>query len=173
MSDVDGVLDADPRLVPQAALLPSLSYGEATIFASLGAKVLHYRTMEPAAEAGMEVSVRNTFAPERPGTRITDRESGGGLRCVALRRGVAIDIPCGDGRERRVASVVCIGTPEKGDLKAGKNCLRKAKIPFLHAGVASAGLVFYVAADAAEGALRALHSGLITPSRAREREAVA
>ena len=174
MSDVDGVLDADPRLVPGAALLPSLSYGEETIFASLGAKVLHYRTMEPAAESGTEVSVRNTFAPERPGTRITDQESGRGLRCVALRRGVAIDIPCGDGCERRVASVVCIGTPEKGDLKAGKKCLRKAKIPFLHAGVAAAGLVFYVAADAAEEALRALHEGLITPSRAsREREAVA
>ncbi len=175
MSDVDGVLDADPRLVPDAALLPRLSYGEATIFASLGAKILHHRTMEPAAEAGIEVFVRNTFAPEKAGTRITDRESGPGLRCVALRHGLPVEIPCGDGKKRRVASVVCIGEPENGDLKRGKRCLRKAKIPFLHAGEASAGLVFYAAADVAEDALRVLHAGLVTPSRALadQREEVA
>lgn len=170
MTDVDGVLDADPRLVPDAALLPTLSYGEATIFASLGAKVLHHLTMQPAAEAGIEVSVRNTFAPEHPGTRITDRESGEGLRCVALRLGVPVEIPCSNGRERRVASVVCIGAPGKGDLKRGKQVLRKAKVPSIHAGAASAGLVFYVAADVAEDALRALHRGLITPARAAARE---
>lgn len=63
MSDVDGVLDADPRLVPGASLMPRLSYREAGVFAGLGAKVLHPRTMEPAEEAGIEVYVRNTFAP--------------------------------------------------------------------------------------------------------------
>ena len=71
MSDVDGVLDADPRLVPEAARLPRLSYEEATLFASLGAKVLHPKTMEPASEAGIEVLVRNTFNPESPGTRVS------------------------------------------------------------------------------------------------------
>ncbi len=172
MSDVDGVLDADPRIVPDAALLPSLSYGEATIFASLGAKVLHHRTMEPAAEAGIEVRVRNTFAPGHPGTVITDRKSGRGLRCVALRRGLSVEVPCSNGRAG-IASVVCIGTPEDGDLKRGKLALRRARIPYLHAGVASAGLVFYVGADVAEEALRALHAGVISPSREREREEVA
>ncbi|MDQ3568590.1 MAG: aspartate kinase, partial [Actinomycetota bacterium] len=78
MSDVDGVLDADPRLVPDATLLPRLSYREAGDFASLGAKVLHPKTMEPASETGIEVHVRNTFAPERPGTRVSGFEEGPG-----------------------------------------------------------------------------------------------
>ena len=96
MSDVDGVLDADPRLVPDASLMPRLSYREAGIFAGLGAKVLHPRTMEPASEAGIEVFVRNTFAPEGAGTHVTGFDPGSGVRCVALRQNVAMEIPCTD-----------------------------------------------------------------------------
>ncbi|MBA3473241.1 MAG: aspartate kinase, partial [Rubrobacter sp.] len=148
MSDVEGILDADPRVVPGAALMPQLSYREATLFATLGAKVLHPKTMEPASEAGIEVFVRNSFDPASPGTRISDRGYGEGLRCVALRRDLAIEIPCTQGREKRVASVVCIGTPEDGDLARGTRCLKEAGIPPLHAGVSSAGLVFFVSKEA-------------------------
>ncbi len=161
MSDVEGILDADPRVVPGAALMPQLSYREATLFATLGAKVLHPKTMEPASEAGIEVFVRNSFDPASPGTRISDRGYGEGLRCVALRRDLAIEIPCTQGREKRVASVVCIGTPEDGDLARGTRCLKEAGIPPLHAGVSSAGLVFFVSKEAGEEALRTLHAGLI------------
>ena len=105
MSDVDGVLDADPRLVPGASLMPRLSYREAGVFAGLGAKVLHPRTMEPAEEAGIEVFVRNTFAPEGPGTHVTGFEPGAGVRCVALGQNVAMEIPCTDGREGRAAMI--------------------------------------------------------------------
>jgi aspartate kinase len=162
MSDVEGVLDADPRVVPGAALMPRLSYQEATLFATLGAKVLHPKTMEPASEAGIEVFVRDSFDPASLGTRISDRGYGEGLRCVALRRDLAIEIPCTQGREKRVASVVCIGVPEDGDLARGTRCLREAGIPPLHAGVSSAGLVFFVSKEAGEEALRVLHAGLIS-----------
>jgi aspartokinase len=168
MTDVDGVLDADPRLVPDAALMPELSYREATLFATLGAKVLHRRTMEPASEAGIEVLVRNTFRPTAPGTRITDREERPGLTCVALRHDVPVEVPCGNGHRSRAASVVCIGTPEGGDLKRGIRLLRKARIPMLHAGTAKAGLVFFVAAEHAEAALRTLHAGLIPSPAERD-----
>lgn len=162
MSDVAGVLEADPRVVPGAALLPRLSYREATLFATLGAKILHPKTMEPASEAGIEVFVRDSFDPASPGTRISDRGYEEGLRCVALRRNLAIEIPCTQGRERRVASVVCIGTPEDGDLARGTRCLKEAGIPPLHAGVSGAGLVFFVSNEAGEEALRTLHAGLIS-----------
>jgi aspartokinase len=162
MSDVAGVLDADPRVVPGVALLPRLSYREATLFATLGAKILHPKTMEPASEAGIEVFVRDSFDPASPGTRISDRGYEEGLRCVALRRDLAIEIPCTQGRERRVASVVCIGTPEDGDLARGTRCLKEAGIPPLHAGVSGAGLVFFVSNEAGEEALRTLHAGLIS-----------
>jgi aspartate kinase len=161
MSDVDGVLDADPRLVPGASLMPRLSYREAGVFAGLGAKVLHPRTMEPAEEAGIEVFVRNTFAPEGAGTHVTGFDPGSGIRCVALRQNVAMEIPCTDGREGRAAMVVCIGSPDDDDLKRGRRCLREAGIPVQHFGIAAAGLVFVVAADVGLDALRALHAGLI------------
>jgi aspartate kinase len=163
MSDVDGVLDADPRLVPGASLMPRLSYREAGVFAGLGAKILHPRTMEPAEEAGIEVYVRNTFAPEGAGTHVTGFDPGAGVRCVALRQNVAMEIPCTDGREGRAAMIVCIGSPEEEDLKRGRRCLRKAGIPVQHFGIAAAGLVFVVAADVGLDALRALHAGLIPP----------
>jgi aspartate kinase len=163
MSDVDGVLDADPRLVPGASLMPRLSYREAGVFAGLGAKVLHPRTMEPAEEAGIEVYVRNTFAPEGAGTHVTGFDPGAGVRCVALRQNVAMEIPCTDGREGRAAMVVCIGSPDEDDLKRGRRCLREAGIPVQHFGIAAAGLVFVVAADVGLDALRALHAGLIPP----------
>jgi aspartate kinase len=163
MSDVDGVLDADPRLVPDASLMPRLSYREAGVFAGLGAKVLHPKTMEPAEEAGIEVYVRNTFAPEGVGTHVTGFDPGAGVRCVALRQNVAMEIPCTDGREGRAAMVVCIGLPDDDDLKRGRRCLREAGIPVQHFGIAAAGLVFVVAADVGLDALRALHAGLIPP----------
>ena len=162
MSDVEGVLDADPRVVPGAALLPRLSYREATLFATLGAKVLHPNTMEPASKAGIKVIVRDTFDPASSGTHISNRGYEEGLRCVALRRDLAIEIPCTQGREKRVASVVCIGIPEDGDLARGTRCLKEAGIPPLHAGVSSAGLVFFVSDVAGEEALRVLHDGLIS-----------
>jgi bifunctional aspartokinase / homoserine dehydrogenase 1 len=69
-TDVDGVLSADPRLVPEAVLLDRLSYSEACELAYFGAKVIHPQTMAPVFERGLPLIIRNTFAPEKPGTRI-------------------------------------------------------------------------------------------------------
>lgn len=162
MSDVDGVLDADPRLVPDAALLPSLSYREAGDFAELGAKVLHPRTMEPAAEVGMEVLVRNTFNPECPGTRVTGSVEEEGVRCVALRPSLSIELPCATGHRREASAVVCIGSPDERDLRRGQEELRRSGINPVHAGIVAAGLVFVVFEERAEEALRVLHEGLVS-----------
>ena len=164
MSDVDGVLDADPRLVPEATLMPRLSYREAGLFAALGAKVLHPKTMEPASEANIEVRVRNTFNLGCAGTSVAEYEDGEGVRCVALRRRFAVEAPCAPGHKRKAAAVVCIGVPTDGDLALGLRCLREAGISTLHAGPAMAGLVFVVGAEADEEALRALHAGLLSPA---------
>lgn len=74
-TDVDGVLSADPRRVPDAALVPSLSYHEATELAYFGAKVVHPQAIEPAVQSKIPVYVKNTFRPECPGTRIADERS--------------------------------------------------------------------------------------------------
>jgi len=69
-TDVDGVMTADPRLVPEARTLPAISFAEATELAYFGAKVIHPRTMQPVAERGIPIWIKNTFRPEHPGTRI-------------------------------------------------------------------------------------------------------
>jgi aspartate kinase len=73
-TDVDGVLTADPRILPQARLVDRLSYGEAHDLASYGAKVLHPGTITPAVHRGIPVLVRNSHNPAAPGTLVTDRE---------------------------------------------------------------------------------------------------
>ena len=69
-TDVDGVLSADPRLVPDAQVIDSLSYSEAMELAYFGAKVIHPQTMAPAVDDGIPIWIRNTFAPEKAGTLI-------------------------------------------------------------------------------------------------------
>ena len=71
-TDVDGVLSADPRRVPDATVIDSLSYHEAMELAYFGAKVIHPQTMAPAVEKRIPIWIRNTFAPERSGTLICE-----------------------------------------------------------------------------------------------------
>ncbi len=69
-TDVDGVLSADPRLVPNAQVIDQLSYNEAMELAYFGAKVIHPQTMEPAVARDIPIYIRNTFASEKQGTLI-------------------------------------------------------------------------------------------------------
>jgi aspartokinase/homoserine dehydrogenase 1 len=70
-TDVDGVLSADPRLVPDAVCLPMLSYAEACELAYFGARVLHPQTMAPAMQRELPIRIRNSRNPEAPGTMIS------------------------------------------------------------------------------------------------------
>lgn len=72
-TDVDGVLSADPRIVPEATVVDSLSYQEAMELAYFGAKVIHPQTMAPAVAREIPIWIRNTFAPDKPGTIICAR----------------------------------------------------------------------------------------------------
>ena len=69
-TDVDGVLSADPRRVPNAQVIDSLSYSEAMELAYFGAKVIHPQTMAPAIGRSIPIYIRNTFNPDGPGTLI-------------------------------------------------------------------------------------------------------
>ncbi|HWP02368.1 MAG TPA: aspartate kinase, partial [Gemmatimonadaceae bacterium] len=70
-TDVDGMLTADPRLVPTARLVDRLSFDEASELASFGAKVLHPATVAPAVRLGIPVCVLNSRRPQGLGTLIT------------------------------------------------------------------------------------------------------
>ncbi|WP_386687575.1 bifunctional aspartate kinase/homoserine dehydrogenase I [Lonepinella sp. MS14437] len=73
-TDVDGVFTCDPRLVPDARLLPSLSYREAMELSYFGAKVIHPRTIGPLVEPQIPCLIKNTGNPEAPGSVIDGKE---------------------------------------------------------------------------------------------------
>jgi aspartokinase/homoserine dehydrogenase 1 len=91
-TDVDGVLTADPRLVPEARTLGEISYNEAAELAYFGAKVLHPKTLRPVSEAGIPVWIRNSFAPERRGTKITatGHPTARGVKAITAISGVSL-----------------------------------------------------------------------------------
>jgi aspartate kinase len=89
-TDVDGLMTADPRLVPSAQTLPEASYDEAAELAYFGAKVLHPATVLPLVERGIPVRIKNSLRPAHPGTIVSRRAapSAGAVRSIASRRGV-------------------------------------------------------------------------------------
>src|SRR5580658_2783748 len=91
-TDVDGVLTADPRLVPDARTIPDISYREAAELAYFGAKVLHPKTLRAVMRAGIPVWIRNSFEPERTGTKITPqgRSNGGGVKALTAVKDVTL-----------------------------------------------------------------------------------
>ncbi|MGY8796777.1 MAG: aspartate kinase, partial [Woeseiales bacterium] len=74
-TDVNGVMSADPRRVPDAQVIHSLSYNEAMELAYFGASVIHPQTLGPAIENDIAVVIRNSFQPELPGSRISTLQS--------------------------------------------------------------------------------------------------
>lgn len=91
-TDVDGIMSADPRLVPDAKILDEITYREAAELAYNGAKVLHPRTLAPLMEKGIPVWSKNSFNIPYPGTRIVPatREGLTGPRAVTSLNNVAL-----------------------------------------------------------------------------------
>ena len=77
-TDVDGVLSADPRIVPAAFVLPNMTYEEAMELSYFGAKVLHSATIAPAVAKRIPILIKNTFNPDAPGTLISRQTSDDG-----------------------------------------------------------------------------------------------
>ena len=77
-TDVDGIMSADPRLVKDASVLSEITYAEAAELAYNGAKVLHPRTLAPLMEKGIPVWSKNSFSPDKPGTRIVPHSASSG-----------------------------------------------------------------------------------------------
>ncbi|HVB37633.1 MAG TPA: aspartate kinase, partial [Vicinamibacterales bacterium] len=91
-TDVDGMLTADPRVVPNPRLVPRLTFEEASELAYFGAKVLHPATILPAVAHNIPVRILNARRPESTGTLIA-RPSGPltpGLVAIACKRHVAV-----------------------------------------------------------------------------------
>jgi aspartate kinase len=91
-TDVDGMLTADPRVVPSPRVVPQLSFAEASELAYFGAKVLHPSTILPAVAKNIPVRILNSRRPDNPGTliRANPRPADGHLTAIACKRLVTV-----------------------------------------------------------------------------------
>jgi len=91
-TDVDGLMTADPRIVPDAHRIRVISFAEASELSYFGAKVLHPSTVLPAVERGIPVHIYNTLNPACEGTLIVEepRASENVIKSIAFKRGVTI-----------------------------------------------------------------------------------
>jgi len=99
-TDVDGVLTTDPRIVPEARTIETLTAKEVSEMAYFGASVLHPLTIAPLMEKNIPLRVKNTFNPSHPGTLIVydDAESGGGaIKAVTAIKNVSMITVAGSG----------------------------------------------------------------------------
>jgi len=91
-TDVDGILTTDPKIIPNAKLIPQISYVEAMDLAYFGAKVIHSKMIEPAMVANIPVRIKNTFNPECEGTLIVSKQekSDSVVKAVTIAKNIAI-----------------------------------------------------------------------------------
>ena len=89
-TDVDGMLTADPRIIPQAKRIEHIRFDEAAELASFGAKVLHPSTIAPAVERSIPVFIYNSYRPRAAGTRITSDAPMMSVRAIAGRANVVL-----------------------------------------------------------------------------------
>jgi len=105
-SDVDGLMTADPKLVPDAKTIPEISFPEAMEMVYFGAKNMHPKALEPAEDYNLPVRIKNTFNPDHPGTLIHARAgtpTKNIARAISIIRDVALVTVSGAG---------VIGTPD-------------------------------------------------------------
>jgi aspartate kinase len=102
-TDVDGVLTADPSLVPEARPIPQMSLSEAEALSAFGAKVLHADSLAPGGRAGFRLVVANTLRPGASRTEILPVPPGrtaGAVTSVAYKEGLSlVRFPASDGLE--------------------------------------------------------------------------
>lgn len=92
LKDVDGILSADPKIVPGAKLINSLSYVEAMDLACFGAKVIYSRMIEPAMEANIPVRVKSVYNPDKKGSLIVKAENmaKGIIKAVTMMKDISV-----------------------------------------------------------------------------------
>jgi len=92
-TDVDGIMTADPKIIPSARLLSELSYQEAAEMAIFGAKAMHPRALEPIMKENIPARIRNVLNPKNPGTLISSEQTmtrRDAVKAVAIIKDVAM-----------------------------------------------------------------------------------
>jgi aspartate kinase len=163
-TDVDGVMTADPRLVPEARTIPELTYREVAELAYFGAKVLHPKTILPVVEAGIGLRICNTFNPAHPGTRLAPPGSPPFAKQMGGEGGVGVAKAVTAIRRQRLITVEgrgMIGVPGVAARTFGAVASTGTSVPLITQASSEQSICFAVPAEAAErvrGALEAAFS---------------
>ncbi len=161
-SDVDGLMSADPRIVPQARLLDQITFAEAIEMGQFGAKSMHPLALEPAAEHGVPVRFRNTFNPQSRGTRIVPAppraDDGHPVKSIPLLRNAAVIT---------VSGAVMIGRPGTASRVFAALADARINIMMISQSVSEAGISLVVNKDQAERARAVLERTLMRSGVAR------
>jgi len=151
-TDVDGVMSADPRAVPEARTIPELTYREIAELAYYGAKVLHPKTIRPVIEAGIGLRICNTFNPSNPGTRLIGeglpRRNGEIKAVTAIQSQVLVTI---EGRGM-------LGVPGVAARAFAAVASTGTSVPLITQASSEQSICFAVPTGSADGVIRALEN---------------
>ena len=150
-TDVPGIMTANPKQVPAARTIPVMSYSEAFTMADSGAKVLYAPTVAPAMAAGIDIEIRNTFAPAGAFTVIGKESAGSKVGVASSSDGIAL-----------------VGSIADDDILAAREALLEAGISPLEVVPSSGKCVFKVKPIVDEKALRAIHNAFFVKPSSRE-----
>ncbi len=152
-TDVDGVMTTDPRLAPDARVIPVLSYAEMNELAYFGAKVLHPRTIRPVVARHIPLRIRNTFNPAHQGTLVLSEAPPGDrpVRAVSSIRNMSLITVEGRGM---------IGVPGVAARTFGAVASVGANVLMISQASSEQSICFVVLASVAPQVLRALEEGL-------------
>lgn len=154
-TDVDGVMTADPRLVPSARTLPEINYSEIAELAYYGAKVLHPKTIRPLVEAGIGLRICNTFNPSHPGTRLIANGHSNGK---SYQRGQVIKAVTAI-RKQKLVTIEgrgMLGVPGVAARAFGAVASTGTSVPLISQASSEQSICFAIPADSTEQVLQSL-----------------
>jgi aspartate kinase len=165
-TDVDGVMTTDPRLAPDARVIPVISYAEMGELAYFGAKVLHPRTIRPVVERDIPLRIRNTFNPAHPGTLVVSQPepSGRAVKAVTSIKGMSVITVEGRGM---------IGVPGVAARTFGAVASVGANVLMISQASSEQSICFVVPQIASAAVCRALEEGLANELARRDVDRIA
>jgi aspartate kinase len=161
-TDVDGVMTADPRLVPEARTSPELSYREIAELAYFGAKVLHPKAIRPVIEAGIGLRICGTFNPKQPGTRIVAElpaPATGVIKAVTAIRGLQLITVEGRGM---------LGVPGVAARTFSAVAATGTSVPLISQASSEQSICFAVPIESTRSVLAALHNTFASEITSRD-----
>jgi len=154
-TDVDGLMTADPRIIEDARVLPTVSFGEALELSYFGAKMMHPKALQPAAQREIPVRIKNSSKPTLEGTMVSSGENDNGgrvVKAVSIIKSVGIVTVSGTGM------IGSPGTAAKIFMALGSS---NVNVMMISQGSSEATISCVVARKDVDDAVRALQLGLL------------